>query len=77
MTAELFGIPYTEWVGYLASLSVLISFAMSNLRKLRWVNALGSLLFIIYGVLLPSIPVVITNTAILFIHLYYLLVRKS
>ncbi len=73
----IFGITTTEWVGYLASLGVLISFLMKDIKVLRLVNSVGCALFVLYGILLGSIPVILTNTAILFINLYYLFIKKE
>jgi len=67
----------TEIVGYLASLFVLLSFLNKDLRKLRFVNSIGCALFVTYGVLLGSIPVIITNVAILFVNGYYLFIKKD
>jgi len=64
---------YTEYIGYLASLLVLVSFLMKNMTYLRLVNTLGCLVFIAYGALLPSIPIIITNAAIVLINSFYLL----
>ncbi|MCK6649323.1 MAG: uroporphyrinogen decarboxylase [Bacteroidia bacterium] len=65
---------YTEMIGYVASFIVLISFLMKNMIKLRIVNSVGCGLFVIYGILLHnSVPIILTNSVILFIHLYYLL----
>jgi len=68
------GIEYVEWVGYAAMATVLISFLMKSVNKLRIVNALGCLLFVFYGILLQPVskPIIITNMAILCINLYYL-----
>tara|TARA_R110001592_G_scaffold126028_3_gene336549 strand:- start:1158 stop:1394 length:237 start_codon:yes stop_codon:yes gene_type:complete len=64
----------TEIVGYVASLVVLISFLMRNVKRLRIVNTTGCLVFIIYGILLGwSIPIIITNAAIVIINVYYLI----
>ena len=69
---------YTEYIGYLASLFVLVSFLMKNMTYLRLVNTLGCLVFISYGALLQSIPIIITNAAIVLINSFYLLkVRKK
>jgi uncharacterized protein with PQ loop repeat len=68
---------YTEIIGYAASLFVLLSFFNKDLRKLRIVNSVGCVLFIIYGVLLPSFPVILTNAAILVVNGYYLFIRKE
>lgn len=63
----------TEIVGYLASLCVLLSFLMKNIRTLRIVNTIGCLIFVVYGVLLGfSIPIIVTNVAIVVINGYYL-----
>lgn len=68
----------TEIIGYLASLAVLLSFLMKNMRTLRIVNTIACSIFIVYGVLLAySIPIIITNGAIVIINLYYLLVKEK
>jgi uncharacterized protein with PQ loop repeat len=74
---EFLGISVTEWVGYAASLGVLLSFLMKDIKTLRLVNSVGCLLFVVYGVLLSSIPIIITNVAILLINFYYLFLKKS
>ena len=76
---EFFGVSGVEWVGYAAMATVLISFLMKSVNKLRIVNSLGCLLFVFYGFLLDPLskPIIITNTAIFCINLYYLLQRKK
>jgi uncharacterized protein with PQ loop repeat len=70
----MFGIPFTEWVGYLASLVLMISFLMKNIITLRIINSIGALLFVIYGFLLvTSWPIIISNTFILGVNSYYLI----
>lgn len=68
----------TEWIGYAATAFVLLSFTMKNVNTLRKVNMVGGLLFVVYGFLLNpmSLPVVLTNAAIVLIHLFYLLKKK-
>lgn len=67
----------TEIIGYFASFMVLISFLMRDIKKLRLVNSVGCVAFVIYGVLLNwSMPIIITNTAIVSINFYYLFIKK-
>ncbi len=67
-----------ELVGYFASFMVLVSFLMRNIKKLRLINTVGCVAFVIYGVLLNcSLPIIITNTAIAGINFYYLFLRKE
>lgn len=74
---EIFSTQITEWIGYAASAGVLLSFLMRDIRTLRMVNSVGCFLFIIYGILLSSVPVILTNVIIVIINIYYLLKRKT
>ena len=74
---EILGISYIEWIGYLASLFVLLSFLMRNITTLRYVNTVGCLFFVAYGFLLDSWPVIITNVAIVLVNFYYLVVNRK
>ncbi len=62
----------TEIVGYIGSLGILISFLMKDMLKLRIVNTFGCAFFVLYGILLNSIPVIATNGIIICINLYYI-----
>jgi uncharacterized protein with PQ loop repeat len=74
-----FGTETLDLVGYAASVVVLVSFLMKNINTLRIVNALGCVLFIIYGFLfnLPNLPIIITNIGILLVNGYYLFWKKE
>ncbi|MCR9171024.1 MAG: YgjV family protein [bacterium] len=62
-----------EIIGYLASLFVLLSFFMKKIATLRMVNIVGCSFFIAYGILINSIPIIITNVAIVLVNSYYLM----
>ena len=68
----MFGIPLIEWVGYLASIVIAISLIMSDIVKLRIINTVGCILFVIYGIAVGAYPVAFTNLLIVFINSYYL-----
>ena len=71
------GIEITEWIGYLASIALIISFMMKNVRNLRMINSVGAILFIIYGFMLEtSWPIIITNVFILAVNIYYLAYKR-
>lgn len=62
-----------EWIGYLASVVLLASFMMKEIRILRMVNTAGCALFVVYGFSLQfSWPIIITNVAIMGINAYHL-----
>ncbi len=61
-----------EWVGYLASVLVALSLAISSIVKFRWINLIGAFLFSTYGFLIGAFPVFILNGIIVFVDAYYL-----
>ena len=62
-----------EWIGYTASLIVLVSLLMSSLKKLRWINLVGGVIFGFYGFfIIQSIPTGMMNVGIVLIDAYYL-----
>lgn len=63
---------WMEWLGYLASLIILVSLLMSSIIKLRWINSIGSVIFTIYGFAIGAIPVAVMNLGIVIINGYYL-----
>lgn len=62
----------TELVGYLASALIVVSLLMSSVHRLRVINLIGAVVFTVYGLLIGSIPVVLTNGVIVVIDLYHL-----
>jgi hypothetical protein len=63
-----------ELIGYLASALIVLSLLMASVLKLRVINLVGAVVFTAYGVLIGSVPVVVTNAAIVLIDVYYLVV---
>lgn len=66
------GFSAVELVGYLASALVVASLAMTSVVRLRTVSLVGSLVFVLYGALLPSIPIIITNAAVAALNVWFL-----
>lgn len=62
-----------EVLGLTATLIVLISFCFKKEKLIRIINAIGAFIFVIYGLLLPSISTSILNGALIIIHIFNLL----
>jgi len=65
-----------EWqdiIGYTGSALIAISLMMKNIFKLRRVNLIGASTFAVYGLLVQAYPVLILNTFIAMVDVYYLL----
>ncbi len=65
-------INWLEWLGYVASLIVLISLLMNSIIKLRWINLIGAGVFSLYGFLIGALPVGFMNLGIGAINIYHL-----
>merc|ERR1711879_725980 len=61
-----------NWIGYIASFVVLVSLLMTSVKKLRWINLAGSVLFGFYGFMIASVPTGIMNVGIAIINIYFL-----
>ncbi len=61
-----------EWIGYIASLIILVSLLMKSIKRLRLINLIGALIFAFYGYQIASPPVMVMNLGIAFINIYYL-----
>lgn len=61
-----------ELFGYLGSVLVAISLMMANIKKLRWINLVGALIFTIYGALIAAYPVMVLNGWIALTNVYFL-----
>ena len=57
--------------GYIGTVVVLYSFTIENIVKLRLINAIGSMFWIVYGVGTMAWPTIIVNSCVLMIHVYW------
>ncbi len=61
-----------ELLGYSASVFVAASLLMSNIKWLRYINTIGCMLFVVYGLLISAYPVAIMNAFCCLINMYHL-----
>jgi hypothetical protein len=61
-----------SWIGYLATAFLALSLLVNNDLRFRWLNTLGCVAFIVYGWMIQAFPVMVTNTLLLVINLWYL-----
>lgn len=66
-----------ECLGYVASVLVAISFLMKSMNKLRFVNMVGAICFVIYAVAINAIPVALINFFIVCVNIYYLTKKNA
>jgi hypothetical protein len=61
-----------EAVGLLATIFVLISFMVNDIKKVRIINIIGATLFVIYGYSIGAFSTWLLNGLLILIHVYYL-----
>lgn len=66
-----------NYIGYAASFFVVLSFVLKDLRKVRLVNIIGCVLFVIYGIYSNMLwPIIIPNAVLCLIQGYHLILKK-
>lgn len=60
------------YFGYLASILLALGLLVGNDLKFRWLNTGGNIAFITYGIILGAVPIILTNSILLCINLFWL-----
>jgi len=66
-----------EIVGIVATLFILVSFLMNSERKIRMINIVGAVIFVVYGVAIGAASVWLLNAALILIHVWKLVPHKT
>ena len=66
-----------ELVGYIGSALVLVSFLMSSVIRLRVINTIGAVIYVIYAMIIHSYPTALMNVVLVGINIYYLVQLKK
>lgn len=65
-----------EWLGIAGTLFIILAFTMNGERKIRVLDLIGALLFVIYGVTIHSFSTVLLNVVLVVVQAYKLLRRR-
>lgn len=63
------------YIGYTASVFIVLSFVFKNIRTIRVINLLGCICFVIYGLFIgeePLLPIIIPNAILSVVQIYFL-----
>ena len=60
-----------ETLGWIATIGTLVSFAVKDMWKLRLINSAASIVWIVYGILKVDNPIIVINSAVIIMHLYW------
>jgi hypothetical protein len=69
----------TDWdiFGYAGTVIILYSFIIEIIYKLRFINSIGSVFWILYGIGILAWPTIIVNSCILLIHIFWLIKHRK
>ena len=62
-----------DYLGYIASITILISMSMKDMKKFRIVNTVACLLFVVYASIKEDYPIVYLNGAVVIINILFLI----
>ena len=68
---------FVELIGYLASVVILVGFTFKGESKIRTINMIGSLLFIVYGLLIKAYPLALLNALTIVVNIRVLVKNKN
>ena len=63
--------------GYIGTVVVLYSFTIENIYRLRLINSIGSMFWIVYGLGIMAGPTIVVNACVLMIHIYWFIKHKK
>ena len=63
---------FVEILGIVASSFVISAFLFKNVKIIRLLDAVGALLYVIYGILIHSYANILLNTVLIAVQIYHL-----
>ena len=65
---------WSDYVGYAASVFVILSFMLKDIKKIRIINLIGCVAFVVYGIFSGMLwPVIIPNAILCVIQVFHLI----
>jgi hypothetical protein len=66
-----------EIFGYIGTVLILVSFLIENVFKLRLVNTIGAIFWLVYGIGIVAKPTIVVNLAVIIIHGIWFIKQKK
>ena len=65
---------WSDYVGYASSVFVILSFMLKDIKKIRIINLIGCIAFVVYGIFSGMLwPVIIPNAILCVIQVFHLI----
>ena len=66
-----------EIFGYIGTVLILLSFLIENVFKLRFVNSIGAIFWMVYGLGIMAMPTIVVNFCVLVIHTIWFIKHRK
>jgi hypothetical protein len=66
-----------EIFGYIGTVLILLSFLIENVFKLRLVNSIGAIFWMVYGLGIMAMPTIVVNFCVLVIHTIWFIKHRK
>jgi len=66
-----------EIFGYIGTVLILLSFLIENVFKLRLVNSIGAIFWMVYGLGIMAMPTIVVNFCVLVIHIIWFIKHRK
>jgi len=64
----------SDIVGAVASSLIFLSFIPKNIKMIRWLNLIGSILFVWYSIMVGATWTLITNIGLIFVQIIHIFI---
>lgn len=61
-----------EGIGIVATIAIIIAFTTKGELKIRVIDTIGAIIFVVYGVLIQSLSVILLNVVLIGIQIYHI-----
>lgn len=61
-----------DWIGYIATLVVAYSLTIKERKKLHLINIFGTSIFLVYSIIIWSVPFIICNIMLIGVNIWKL-----
>ena len=68
---------WIEILGWLATLATIVSFIPKGEDKIRLINGIACIFWIVYGITLKQNPLIVVNALVLVLHVKYFIANRK
>lgn len=62
-----------EFIGLIATILIVVCMCFKDIKVIRFINLIGSVCFVIYGLSIGALYTWIANLILIFVQIYYLI----